>query len=303
MWFQKNKGKLLAAAAVLIILTIAFFAGGDLPEKDTPVQPQNPALEGLNSPEEKAPLLGQAGDTSALQEPTLMDDPAEGQLSDTPQEPSEASEGPENSSAEEIPETGANAPSETEKMPEEPVDEMPAEAGTPEVPQTPPAQDPYHTDPIPEGKPAPVEPQDAVKTDEAHVCIISISCETILSNMDLLDPEKQELVPEDGWILKPEKVTFYEGESVFNVLLRTCKKKGIHMEFENTPIYNSAYIEGIHNLYEFDAGELSGWMYKVNGWFPNYGCSRYQLSDGDEICWVYTCDLGNDVGGGYSTGN
>ena len=75
------------------------------------------------------------------------------------------------------------------------------------------------------------------------------------------------------------------------------------MEFENTPIYNSAYIEGINNLYEFDVGELSGWMYKVNEWFPNYGCSRYQLCDGDVVCWVYTCDLGSDVGGGYSTGN
>ena len=77
---------------------------------------------------------------------------------------------------------------------------------------------------------------------------------------------------------------------------------GIHMEFEDTPMYNSAYIEGINNLYEFDCGELSGWMYKVNGWFPNYGCSRYQLKEGDVIEWVYTCDLGVDVGGFYSTG-
>ena len=38
-------------------------------------------------------------------------------------------------------------------------------------------------------------------------------------------------------------------------------------------------------------------MYKVNdGWFPNYGCSRYQLRDGDVMEWVYTCDLGKDVG-------
>ena len=53
----------------------------------------------------------------------------------------------------------------------------------------------------------------------------------------------------------------------------------------------------IANLYEFDVGELSGWMYKVNGWFPNYGCSRYLLADGDNVEWVYTCDLGSDVGG------
>ena len=42
-------------------------------------------------------------------------------------------------------------------------------------------------------------------------------------------------------------------------------------------------------------------MYQVNDWFPNYGCSRYQLQDGDVIHWVYTCDLGYDVGGGYAT--
>ena len=73
------------------------------------------------------------------------------------------------------------------------------------------------------------------------------------------------------------------------------KKAGIHLEFENTPIYNSAYIEGIGNLYEFDCGELSGWTYRVNGWCPNYGCSRCQLQPGDTIEWLYTCKLGLDV--------
>ena len=163
-------------------------------------------------------------------------------------------------------------------------------------------KDKYLTDPVPEGKPLPVEPQGAAISDTAYTCTLSISCATILNHMDWLDPEKVELVPEDGWILEPTEVTFYEGESVFNVLQRTCKQQGIHMEFENTPMYNSAYIEGIHNLYEFDCGELSGWMYKVNEWFPNYGCSRYQLQDGDVVCWEYTCDLGVDVGGFGATG-
>lgn len=155
---------------------------------------------------------------------------------------------------------------------------------------------------MPEGKPLPVEPQDVEISDTAYTCTISISCATILDHMDWLDPEKVELVPEDGWILEPTEVTFYEGESVFNVLQRTGKQQGIHMEFENTPMYNSAYIEGIHNLYEFDCGELSGWMYKVNGWFPNYGCSRYQLREGDVVEWVYTCNLGVDVGGYAAVG-
>ncbi len=163
-------------------------------------------------------------------------------------------------------------------------------------------KDRYLTDPVPEGKPVPVEPQDVEIGSASYTCILSISCSTIIDNINWLDPEKVELVPVDGWILPATTVTFYEGESVFNVLWRTCKQNGIHMEFENTPMYNSAYIEGINNLYEFDCGELSGWMYKVNEWFPNYGCSRYQLKDGDIICWVYTCNLGFDVGGGYAIG-
>jgi uncharacterized membrane-anchored protein len=62
------------------------------------------------------------------------------------------------------------------------------------------------------------------------------------------------------------------------------------------------YIQGINNIYEFDAGALSGWMYRVNGWFPNYGASRYVVQQGDVIEWVYTCDLGRDVGGAYAVG-
>ena len=120
--------------------------------------------------------------------------------------------------------------------------------------------------------------------------------------MNLLKPEKVSVLPKDGIILQTMTVTFSEGESVFDVLKRVTREKRIHMEFKDTPIYNSAYIQGIHNLYEFDCGSLSGWMYKVNGWFPNYGVSRYSLKQGDVIEFVYTCDLGKDVGGGYAVG-
>ena len=104
-------------------------------------------------------------------------------------------------------------------------------------------------------------------------------------------------------ILGTTTVTFSEGESVFDVLQRVCRERGIHMDSNFTPMYNSAYVKGIANLYEFDVGSQSGWMYKVNGWFPNYGCSRYTVQQGDEICWMYTCvGYGEDIGGGYAMG-
>ncbi len=158
-------------------------------------------------------------------------------------------------------------------------------------------KDKYLTDPVPEGKPVPVEPQDVVVSDQVLTCTLSVRCDSILQHMEWLEPQKVELVPEDGVIYAERTVVFYDGESVFDVLLREARQNGIHMEFEHTPLYNSSYIEGIANLYEFDCGELSGWMYRVNGWFPNYGCSRYQLKDGDQIEWLYTCELGADIGG------
>lgn len=133
-------------------------------------------------------------------------------------------------------------------------------------------------------------------------CTLWIRCDTILDNMDKLDPDKAELVPEDGVILHKESVSFEEGESVFDVLLRVTREEKVHMEFVDTPIYHSAYVEGIGNLYELDCGELSGWSYKVNGEFPSVGCSLYKLENGDTVEWVYTCDLGRDVGGSNDLG-
>lgn len=130
----------------------------------------------------------------------------------------------------------------------------------------------------------------------AHTCTISISCATLLDKMDKLAAGKEDFVPADGWILAPTTVAYEPGESVFDVLQRVTREAGIHMESAFTPVYNSVYVEGINQLYEFDGGELSGWMYNVNGWFPNYGCSQYTVEDGDIIEWKYTCDLGKDVG-------
>ncbi len=131
---------------------------------------------------------------------------------------------------------------------------------------------------------------------KTYSCTISIGCSTIFDNLELLRPEKKDYVPDDGVILGTVTATFEEGDTVFEVLKSVCKDYGIQLEYSWTPMYGSYYIEGIHNLYEFDCGEGSGWMYSVNGWFPNYGCSSYELRQGDVIKWLYTCDLGADVG-------
>ena len=193
-----------------------------------------------------------------------------------------------------VEETPEKAEGEAQTPEEQPEAEKPAPEEPAEQPTEPEVRAPMDEQPAQEQPDA---------QDTPMTCTISISCATILSNTDELDPEKLELVPEDGWILAPVTVEFTAGQSVFDVLLATVKAQAIHMEYQNTPMYETAYIEGIGNLYEFDCGALSGWMYRVNGWFPNYGCSRYAVQAGDVIEWMYPCDLGSDVGGsGVSQG-
>ena len=114
--------------------------------------------------------------------------------------------------------------------------------------------------------------------------------------MGNLKENKEEFLPADGVILKKTTVTFKDDETVFAVLKRVCKEKNIQMESSYTPGYDNYYIEGINQIYEKDCGTKSGWMYCVNGTFPNYGCSDYKLKNGDEIKFLYTCDLGADIG-------
>lgn len=136
---------------------------------------------------------------------------------------------------------------------------------------------------------------DGRKEESELTCTLYIECKTAL-DYEELSADIRDIIPDNGIIIQQSTVSFEDGESVYDVLVRECKKRGIHMEASYTPVYNSAYIEGINNLYEFDCGSLSGWTYCVNSIFPNYGCSNYFLSDGDCIEFHYTCDLGRDVG-------
>ncbi|MEG2354334.1 MAG: DUF4430 domain-containing protein, partial [Clostridium sp.] len=122
-----------------------------------------------------------------------------------------------------------------------------------------------------------------------------IMCNTLLNNMDKLPYGKKGLVPANGVISGENRVEIKEGETVFDVLLRETRRQRIHMDFVESPVYKSAYIRGMNNLYEFDGGDLSGWMYSVNGVFPQKGCSQYKLEGGEKIEWKYTCDLGKDL--------
>ena len=133
--------------------------------------------------------------------------------------------------------------------------------------------------------------------DGKLTCTLEIRCDTVLDNLEDLSPEKRDLVPADGTLLYTGEIEFTGGDTVFDILKREIVDRKLHFEYTDGSIYGAVYIEGICNLYEYDCGKQSGWMYSVNGEFPNLGCSAYTLSDGDAVQFLYTCDLGRDIGG------
>ncbi|MDE6419226.1 MAG: DUF4430 domain-containing protein [Lachnospiraceae bacterium] len=131
--------------------------------------------------------------------------------------------------------------------------------------------------------------QDNGRSGESRITVsMEIRCDTVAGAEDYL--------PQDGVILAKTSVSAYEGDSAFDVLRETARVYDIPVEYEGTAAGDAfAYIEGISYLYEYDYGELSGWIFLINGEAPDVGCGSYRVADGDEIVWYYSKELGRDV--------
>ena len=134
-----------------------------------------------------------------------------------------------------------------------------------------------------------------ISEESQQHCTMLITCHTLVDNKENLKKNKRALVSDDGIILSGTEINITDGESVFDATKRICTERKIPFEFTLTPVYNTAYVEGIYNLYEFDCGSGSGWIYLVNGKIQSVGCSDCKLNDGDIVEWAYTCDLGHDI--------
>lgn len=125
---------------------------------------------------------------------------------------------------------------------------------------------------------------------------VSAECSSALDNMDKIDPavNPSEVVPEDGRVISVCEVMLPEGASAFDALTAAARQQQVRVDYTGG-VYG-AYVRGIGYIYEFGFGDLSGWLYKVNGGYPDVSASAYSLKEGDIVEFVYTCDLGGDVG-------
>lgn len=82
-------------------------------------------------------------------------------------------------------------------------------------------------------------------------------------------------------LLSAGKVALQEGETVIDLLLRVAEAEKLRVE------HAGGYVEGIGDLYEFDHGGESGWIYTVGGERASVSAAEYRLQDGDTVCWEY----------------
>ena len=133
-------------------------------------------------------------------------------------------------------------------------------------------------------------PTPTVKPTPKPVCHFTIECRRILDRPDLWRDGLEEIIPEDG-VFFSGKIAYVEGQTVYEALEEICRKQGILLDSRYTPIYETYYVSGIGNLYEFDCGSESGWKYSVNGVLPGVGSSRYTIHAGDEIVFFYDISI------------
>lgn len=138
-----------------------------------------------------------------------------------------------------------------------------------------------------------------------------------------------------GYLIPPMKVEVHENEKGSYVIDQLLREKGF--SYENTgTLDTNFYLASItkenitkgveiptdleklvqkyadyfeptdytaNRLGEFDFSSASGWMYSINGDYPNYGFSDAHFLDGDVIRIRYTLFYGNDINGGTISGN
>jgi len=130
---------------------------------------------------------------------------------------------------------------------------------------------------------------------ENHVTV-AIYCNTVLDNLDLLDQaiKDGEYIPEDGVMLAEMEVGWEEGDTVFSILQRLDEADFITMDYKTDTF--GPFVSGINYLYNGSCGEVSGWMVSVNDTFNDTGCDQTFLEPGDNVKWLYSCDMGPDIG-------
>ena len=131
-------------------------------------------------------------------------------------------------------------------------------------------------------KPAPSAPDPEPEPDPETITVtVSVLCTLAVGNPNL---NPGVTVPSDGVMVSGLSLELTPGQTAFDALSQT----GLALDYTGSPSRKNVYLRGIGGLYEKDCGPSSGWVFSVNGAYPNTGCSNVALNDGDVVSFQFT---------------
>ena len=108
--------------------------------------------------------------------------------------------------------------------------------------------------------------------------------------ISVVDPKGKTYLEKTRYEIEP-------GETAYTLL----KKTGLTLDVEEHSEYG-VYVRAIEGWGEFSDGNMSGWMYRVTHDgatnFPGQSAALEPVGHDDYVEWLYTRDLGEDIGGG-----
>lgn len=102
-------------------------------------------------------------------------------------------------------------------------------------------------------------------------------------------------VTADGEEWLSDSVTLDEGATVAELIKTALEKAGMKADGIESGYIRSVTKDG-KALGQFDGGELSGWMFEVNGAAPDRGIADYVLKSGDKVRLYFTSDYTQESG-------
>ena len=120
--------------------------------------------------------------------------------------------------------------------------------------------------------------------------VFALLCGCVSTQIDANNTVTVSAVHEDGRVLlRPTQVPLPDGASAFDALTIATKEQGVVLAFDGSK--PNRYVEGIGGLFNASEGELSGWLYYVNGETPAVGADQYEIQDGDEYRFLFVTDF------------
>lgn len=133
----------------------------------------------------------------------------------------------------------------------------------------------------------------ATKDENSVSCTFTINASLAAKNEEL-DKDVAALLKDDGMLANAKSITVKKGTNAGDAFKAFCKENNIVLNSEDGEY--GLFVKGIGGLDNGACGEMSYWLFKVNGEFSDVGAGSVTVNEGDAFEWIFTCDGGADVG-------